>query len=70
MKKAGTGGYGGSAHKGNGARVTTNRQTLKSGSTAKMSMCGNDGNTKSTTLPGYGRPANAKGASTKGHMDY
>ena len=69
MKKAGTGGYGGSATKGSGGRVTTNPQTLKSGSTEKMAMSGNPGNTKGTSLPGYGRPANSKGVS-KGHMDY
>ena len=60
----------GNAHKGDGKRVTTNRQTLKSG--GKMESYGNSGNSKGTTLPGYGRPANTKhkGGSSKSHMDY
>ena len=62
------GGHGGSAHRGNQKMVKTNRQTLKSG--GKMEKCGNDGNTKGTTLPMNGAQANAKGGSNKGHMDY
>jgi len=67
MEKMKPGGHGGYAARGNGKRVTTNRQTLKSG--GAMEKCGNSGNSKGTTLPGYGRPANTKGG-VSGHMKY
>ncbi len=46
-----------------GARVTTDKkatfQTYSSPN--KLAMAGNSGNTKYTTLPGYGSPAGRKG---------
>ena len=60
----------GNAHKGDGKRITTNRQTLKSGGSPES--YGNNGNTKSTTLPSGGKPTNSKAKSggVSSHMSY
>jgi len=45
--------------------VKTNSKTEKTAtSPEKMAKMGNDGNTKGTTLPNNGRPANTKGGAS------